>query len=65
MASFDKNMSGRESLMLVASAFMAIILGIFVFVVSPWGVVIIAIGLATFACGYYQVNPLTALSRGK
>ncbi len=57
----DKNLSEREGLMWSAGGFTAMIMGLFIMIMSPIGVVVAAVGLAAVAAGLYRWSPIKAL----
>lgn len=61
MALFERNLSDREALIWVFSGFMGLVVGLFIFLNAPIGIVVCIIGLSAFAIGYYSTNPFKGL----
>jgi hypothetical protein len=61
MAFSDRNLGDREALMRVAAGFAGMILGLFIMIVVPMGMVVSAVGLIAVAEGYYRWSFLRAL----
>jgi hypothetical protein len=60
----DKNLSQKEGLAWSAAGFMAMIVGLFVFVNNPHGVVVCLVGISAVLVGYYQWSPFKAIGLG-
>jgi len=63
MGLFDNNLTPFERMAWVVTGYVVIILGLFLFISSPYGAVIIVVGALTFGMGYWQWNPVKALVR--
>jgi hypothetical protein len=62
MVEIEANMSSSEGFFWAAAGFVDLIIGLFIFVTSPWGIVLSFIGLAAFAVGYYRHNPFKGMT---
>ncbi|MFH1055616.1 MAG: DUF2892 domain-containing protein [Candidatus Altiarchaeota archaeon] len=58
---FERNLSQGEGMLRIAAGFAAMTVGLFVFVVSPYGLAVSAVGLMVFATGYYSWCPIVSL----
>ena len=64
MGFFDRNLSEREGLMHVGAGFVGMTLGLFVFIMTPVGIVVSVIGLFAVAEGVYRWSLFKAFSGG-
>lgn len=62
MPLLEKNLSNSEGLFWIAGAFICMIVGLFIFVINPLGVVFTIIGLCAFGIGYHHTNPFSGLT---
>jgi hypothetical protein len=62
MVEIEPNMSQTEGLIWAAAGFADLIIGLFMFITSPWGLVMFTIGLSAFGIGYYRYNPFKGLT---
>jgi uncharacterized protein YqgC (DUF456 family) len=65
MAFSDKNLGGAEALMRVAAGFVGMIIGLFIMVLDPRGLLISVVGLYAVGEGYYRWSLIRALRGGK
>lgn len=61
MGVFKNNLSANEGLAFVLAGYAAMLAGVFIFVIQPWGIVVFLIGILSFLAGYYQWSPIKAL----
>ncbi len=61
MGLFSINLTPFESMAFVLTGYAVTILGLFVFISSVYGAVIIVIGALAFGMGYWRWNPVKAL----
>jgi predicted membrane metal-binding protein len=57
MGLFDKNVGERDALRWIAAGYVALVIGLFTFITSPWGSVVFTVGLTAFFIGFYRCNP--------
>lgn len=57
------NVSEKEGLWRIAAGFVAMIVGLFLFIFTPAGVLVSAVGLLAFLSGFFGWCPVAALTK--